>query len=488
MPFNSNIFIFAFLPIVALVYFALGAMNRPRESSIWLLLSSLFFYGYYNPLNVLLILSSIFMNYGITNEFDKKKPLVSKRSLLHFGLAFNVILLCFYKYTDFSIWNINALFGTDFSLLNIVLPIGISFFTLQQIAYLVDSFEGLGTEKNFIDYALFVSFFPHLLSGPIVRYQDVKPQMLSAENKKFNPDNFSLGIFIFIIGLSKKVLIADSFASWANAGFNGSASLDFFGAWKTSLCYTFQLYFDFSGYSEMAIGIAQMFNIVIPPNFNSPLRSTNVIDFWGRWHMTLSHFINTYIFTPIVRFMPRINFQNTMIATFLSMTIAGLWHGAGWTFVIYGMLHGAALVVNHVWKKNRKKKKKLPTWLAWFITFNFVNISFVLFRAKDLTEAWNVFKGMMGLSGFIMPRVLGLRKLVPEGSTFIKAGTYLVPDDYSMIVMVLGCFALVKFAKNTLELSKTFEPTAKLAVACSFLFTLSIFGLSRVTEFIYFNF
>jgi D-alanyl-lipoteichoic acid acyltransferase DltB (MBOAT superfamily) len=277
------------------------------------------------------------MNYILGSLLHQDLKWISKLNVFRFGLFLNIGLLSFFKFSSF------------------LLPLGLSFFTLQQVAFLIDSYEGLTEKKGFIDYAFFVSFFPTLISGPIVHYQHLIPQIESIDNKRFNLDQFSAGIFIFCLGLTKKVLISEAFAGWAKTGFDEALTLDLLAAWKTSLSYTFQLYYDFSGYTDMAIGIGYMFNVKIPQNFNSPFRSKSIIEFWSRWHMTLSQFINTYLFTPIVRAMPKINFRNTMFATFIAMFIAGIWHGAGWTFVVYGVLHGSALVVNHIWKKRKKK-------------------------------------------------------------------------------------------------------------------------------------
>jgi D-alanyl-lipoteichoic acid acyltransferase DltB (MBOAT superfamily) len=406
------------------------------------------------------------MNYSLGHLLHRELKWVSKVNLFRFGLIFNIGLLSFFKFSGF------------------LLPLGLSFFTLQQIAFLIDSYEGLTEKKDFIDYAVFVSFFPTLISGPIVHYQHLIPQFERADNKKFNIDLFSTGIFIFCLGLTKKVLISEAFAGWAKTGFDEALTLDLLAAWKTSLSYTFQLYYDFSGYTDMAIGIGYMFNVKTPQNFNSPFRSKSIIEFWSRWHMTLSQFINTYLFTPLVRAMPKINFRNTMIATFISMFIAGIWHGAGWTFVVYGALHGAALVVNHMWKK---RKKKLPTWLAWFITFNFVNITFIVFRAKELKDAFKILKGMIGASGVVIPKMI-IKSVGPLKDFGWKIGTYLQPDDYLLMIMFAGAFYALHKLKNSLELEKEFKPSIKVAFACGIAFVFCFFGMNRITEFIYFNF
>lgn len=470
MLFNSYVFIFAFLPLALLGYFALNHFKQIFLGKAWLVFASLYFYSFYNVKNLPLLVGSILINYFIGHYLHQDIP--SKKYVFRFGLVFNVGLLAFFKYAGVL------------DIAHIALPLGISFFTLQQIGFLIDSYEGLAEEKSFLDYAVFVSFFPQLISGPIVQYQQMMPQIENQENKRFHLDSFTLGLFVFCIGLTKKVLISEAFAGWAKPGFDELSTLDFLLAWKTSLSYTFQLYYDFSGYTDMAIGIGHMFNVKLPHNFNSPFRSKSVIEFWSRWHMSLSQFINAYIFTPLVRAMPKINFQNTMIATFLAMFIAGVWHGAGLTFVVYGALHGAALVVNHI---RKKKKKKFPAWVAWFLTFNFINITFVVFRAKSLADAGKVLMGMLGMSGVVIPK-LGIKSVGALKNFGWKLGSYLYPDDYFMIIMFLGTsWALYKL-RNTSELEKTFKPDTRVAIYCGITFVFCLFGMNRITEFIYFNF
>lgn len=263
------------------------------------------------------------MNYFISDFLIKVKLPSKRKALFYLAIVFNIGLLCFFKYMDFFIENINWVFGSDIGLLKIILPLGISFFTLQQLAFVIDVYTGQAKENKFIDYGLFVTFFPQLVAGPIVHYKDIIPQFQSKDNKSFRSEALSLGIFIFILGLFKKVIIADTFAPFANEGFNKVGDLHFFSAWGTCLAYAFQIYFDFSGYSDMAIGLGAMFNIKIPANFKSPYKSTNIVDFWSRWHITLTNFITAYIFTPIVRSMPKMTFPYMMLSMFLAMTIAG---------------------------------------------------------------------------------------------------------------------------------------------------------------------
>jgi D-alanyl-lipoteichoic acid acyltransferase DltB (MBOAT superfamily) len=466
MLFNSYAFIFAFLPIALIGYFVINSTRHYTLGKYWLLAASLYFYTYFSFKNLPILALSILTNFFLSTLFHRELTWISKKTLFRFGLVFNIGLLCFYKYSGF------------------LLPLGLSFFTLQQVAFLVDSYEGLSEKKDFLDYAVFVAFFPTLISGPMVHNQKLIPQIEDKTNKHFSMNSLSIGLFLFCLGLTKKVLLSEAFAGWAKPGFDEALSLDFFAAWKASLSYTFQIYFDFSGYSDMAIGLGRMLNVQLPQNFNSPFKSKSIIEFWTRWHITLSQFINTYLFTPIVRSMPKINFRNTMIATFLSMFIAGVWHGAGWTFVLYGALHGLALVVNHLWKK---RKKKLPSWLAWLITFHFANVAFVIFRAKSLDDSFKVLKGMVGASGVIVPKI-GIKSVGILKDYGFKMGGYLLPDDYFFLLLMLGCFVAIFKVKNSLELEKGFHPTTKIAMACALSFVLCLFGMNKITEFIYFNF
>ncbi len=481
MLFNSYIFIFLFLPITWLIYFGLNKSRLIFLSKCFLLFASLFFYSYWSPKYLILILISIIFNYALTLQIRTLNDEKRKKFLFVVGLVFNLGLLGFFKYTDFLIHNFNVLTGLNFKLLSIILPLGISFYTLQQIAYLVDVYEGVASENKLIDYALFVSFFPQLIAGPIVHYDEIMPQLESLRSKIFNAQNFAKGLFVFTLGLAKKVLIADTLSPWVGDGFNRTESLHFFSAWGTSLSYTLQLYFDFSGYSDMAIGLGYLFNIKIPQNFNSPLRAANINEFWARWHMTLSVFIRTYIFTPIVKLMPKMNFFYSMVSMFLAMTIAGIWHGAGWTFFLYGVIHGLAIVIHHNWKK---KKKKLSYFWGWILTFNFVNISFIIFRAPTLEHAKNILKGMLGLQGFQLPK-MGISFLNGLG---VKMGPYMSNDENLQLAFIILGFVTIFKIDNLANKAQNFNPTVRGAVLTAFVFVLCLFGLNRVSEFIYFNF
>lgn len=332
MLFNSYEFILGFLPVTICGYFSLN-----KYSSIWgqywLVLSSLFFYGYWNPAYLGLIGFSICANFCFGKYLIHKKH--SKCSLW-LGIVFNLILLGYYKYTDFFISNINQLFGLQYAMQNIVLPLGISFFTFTQIAYLVETYKGKVDNHHFASYVLFVTYFPHLLAGPIIHYENVMPQFLDTRLKNINWENMSRGMFLFSLGLFKKVIIADGLAVWADAGYMAIDKMDLnmIAAWGTALAYTFQLYYDFSGYTDMAIGVSMMLNIKLPINFNSPYKAASIIEFWRRWHITLSLFLRDYLYIPLGG--NRKGLFRKCINIIVTMLLGGLWHGANWTFVLWG--------------------------------------------------------------------------------------------------------------------------------------------------------
>jgi len=483
MLFNSNEFIFLFLPIAFGVYFFLNAKVSILAGKVWIILASLFFYSWWNINYLPLIIISILVNFFISQALMKEPK--SKKSYLLLGLAFNIGLLGYFKYMDFFIKNFNWGFGTDIPLLHLALPLAISFYTLQQIAYLVDSYGGLVKEKNFIDYTIFVTFFPQLIAGPIVHHKEMMPQFASLDNKIINHKNIATGIFVFSIGLFKKVVIADSFAKWANLGYANVDVLNLIEAWATSLSYTFQLYFDFSGYTDMAIGAALLFNIKLPQNFNSPYKATGLIDFWNRWHMTLTRFITTYIYKPFLKSLGRISFEKAMLATVFTMFIAGLWHGAAWTFVIFGILHGLAIALNHYWKKS---KISMPHWLAWFITFNFLNFSFVIFRAEDMDKAMTMFKTMF-TGEIILYEKFGayLGFLTQYGIEFGDVFQHIKGQAQTVAYIALA-FIIVLAMKNSTYFKDHFTSSKYSLAATLIMFIVAVSMASKFTEFLYFNF
>ncbi len=368
--------------------------------------------------------------------------------------------------------------------MHIVLPLGISFFTFTQIAYLVDAYRDEVKEMDYLNYTLFVTFFPHLLAGPILHHKEMMPQFDSIKSKVINYKNISAGLFLFSIGLFKKVVIADTFAQWANAGFNTAASLNLFEAWATSLSYTFQLYFDFSGYTDMALAVALMFNIRLPINFNSPYKALNIQDFWRRWHITLSRFLRDYIYIPLGG--NRNGELRTYSNLFTVFLVGGLWHGASWMFIIWGASHGIAIVIHRAWQQFGLK---MNTLLAWFITFNFINITWVFFRAKNWDMAHNILAGMIGQHGLMLPEKY-TKFLNHFDLPFIQFGKVFEHIDgkaQTTAYILLGFFITLKL-KNSMEKWQNFKPGTLNLFFTIIIFLTAVSMMSQISEFLYFNF
>jgi len=487
--FNSYEFIFAFLPITFFIYFYLNHRRLTEASKGFLVFSSLFFYSWWNITYLPIILSSMLFNYIIGNSLNKtngggKSHKFSKKSLLTFGIVSNIALLGYFKYTDFMIDNFNFLTDANVPTLDLALPLAISFFTFQQISYLVDSYRQETKEYDFLNYALFVTFFPQLIAGPIVHHKEMMPQFAKTRNKVKNYKNIAMGLFIFSIGLFKKVVIADTFAVWATQGFDVATTLNLFEAWATSLSYTFQLYFDFSGYTDMAIGAALLFNIKLPINFNSPYKATSIQDFWRRWHITLSRFLKDYIYIPLGgNRKGEFRVYTNLMATFI---IGGIWHGAGWTFVFWGFLHGIALVIHRAWSK---LGFKLWTWLAWLITFNFVNIAWVFFRAKEWDDAIKVLRSMFSLDNIVLPNFLA-SKLAVLSNYGVEFGNFVgnINGGKDTIVWLIIGFVVILFFKNSMEKLSKFKANFISVAFTSIVFYYSIISVNKLSEFLYFNF
>ena len=486
MLFNSYEFIFAFLPITFFIYFFLLNRRLIIGAKGFLVFSSLFFYSWWNITYLPIILTSMLFNYVIGNSLNSnfKKVQLHQKSLLTFGIVSNIVLLGYFKYMDFFIENTNSITGSNYDLLHLALPLAISFFTFQQIAYLVDSYRQETAEYDFLNYALFVTFFPQLIAGPIVHHKEMMPQFASKWNLVKNYKNIATGLFIFSIGLFKKVVIADQFAIWATNGFDKAEVLNLVEAWATSLSYTFQLYFDFSGYTDMAIGAALLFNIKLPQNFNSPYKAKDIQDFWRRWHMTLSRFLRDYVYIPLGGSrVAEYRVQTNLMITFL---IGGLWHGAGWTFIFWGFLHGSALVIHRVWKNLGFTMNSV---LAWFITFNFINIAWVFFRAQEWNDALKVIYGMLGFTGVILPEKF-LTKIGFLSNFGVEFGFVFqgIQGKENTITFLVLAFIIALVFKNSSHVQNTFTTTYKnLLITLVLLFT-AISMMSRVSEFLYFNF
>ncbi len=394
MLFNSIDFLIYYLPIVIAGFFSLTSLRLYPLARAWLLASSLFFYGYWDVRFLPLLVGSILFNYLCGKQILAQSS--RKTLLLWIGISSNLALLFYFKYVNFFL---SVMQGSTYSLSEIVLPLGISFFTFTQIAYLVDAYQGKAEECDILSYGLFVTIFPHLIAGPILHHKQMITQFKSTQLYTVSWPHIAQGTFLFVIGLSKKMLIADPLSSYVVPVFDWDLPvIPFIQAWVGALSYTLQLYFDFSGYSDMAVGLGLLFNLYLPINFNSPYQADSIIDFWRRWHITLSHFLKDYLYIPLGG--NRAGEWAKMRNLFITMVLGGLWHGAGWTFVLWGACHGSFLIINHLW---RRFNLHMPHWLARTVTLLAVIVGWVIFRAPDVPTAFNILSGMAGLHGIVLP-------------------------------------------------------------------------------------
>jgi alginate O-acetyltransferase complex protein AlgI len=403
--FNSFPFICLFLPVTLAVYFVLGRIGQARIAKVWLIAASLFFYGWWNPKFVSLLLASICLNYICGFLIGRTRPSRQARWLLTAGIVANLGCLGWFKYANFFIENYDRLFPGSFPFLDITLPLGISFYTFTQIAFLVDVYRGIAVEFDFANYTLFVTYFPHLIAGPILHHKQMMPQFAERRTYWVRADNLAIGLTYFCMGLVKKILLADHLSPIASNAFGASEHgvVGLSTAWAGAFAYTFQIYFDFSGYCDMAIGISRMFGVVLPFNFNSPYKAASIIDFWRRWHMTLSTFLRDYVYIPLGG--NRLGHVRRHINLMATMFIGGLWHGANWTFAVWGVLHGVLLVINHHWvdlqerwKIGAKRSGLVEQAFSVTLTFFCVLVLWVFFRATTFSSALNILAGMTGLT------------------------------------------------------------------------------------------
>ncbi len=496
MLFNSYAFIFFYLPVVLTGYFRLAKISHAYASG-WLALSSLFFYAYWNPAYVGLLLGSIAFNYALGTWIAKgriedrgsrtQNRRTSKKQLLIMAISANLLLLSYYKYANFFIGNIDSVTEFHWQMTNIVLPLGISFFTFTQIAFLVDTYQGKVKEYNFIHYVLFVTYFPHLIAGPILHHKEMMPQFAHASSYKINWEHMANGLMLFTLGLCKKTLLADALAPYANGAFHAvelGILPTIYEAWAGALAYTLQLYFDFSGYTDMALGIALLFNIHLPINFDSPYKATSIIDFWRRWHMTLSRFLRDYLYIPLGgnRRGKLRRYANLMI----TMLLGGLWHGAGWTFIAWGALHGVYLTINNLWRDATAGKVLLPgrigSLLGGAITFIAVVAAWVVFRSTDIAQARTMLEAMFGIHAR------------PISFDAVLHGQLLLATDLSgrdLIKILLLSLAWVWLLPNSSQL-KFVGGSLLLALlqaaAVAFFMALAIDQFGSYSPFLYFRF
>jgi len=477
MLFNSSAYLAVFFPLVFAGCLLLRRLASPIAAQAWILISSLVFYSWFKPSNLLFLLASILANWLLARAIAAS-PEPTRKRLLKFSLALNIGFLFAFKYVNFFAANLAFLLPRGFHLPELDFPLGISFFTIAQIMYVVDVYEDLVPAMNLFDYSTFVSFFPYVISGPIPKAKRMKHQFRNFGGQPGALEQFfARGLFLFTIGLFKKVLLADAFAKLANPGFApitaSGLHLSSLEALSFSVAYTMQMYFDFSGYSDMAIGSALMLGIEIPRNFDAPLRARSIIEFWQRWHISLSQFITTYLYTPMLKSLWRISLFTSALATLFAMTVAGLWHGPAWTFVIYGVIHGFALACNQYWRK--KKMPVLPAFPSWLLTFAVVDIALLFFRADSLHAAFAM------LTALVNPHhAAAVATLAPALRDLTAVNLLMLP---------LG-LALAFFGPSSDQLSRDFKPTLSNALATSAVFVASCLFMTfnAAQSFLYFQF
>lgn len=546
MLFNGSEFIFGFFPLTLLVFIVLLNKGMHRQSLAWLVIASLFFYAWWRPPYLALICTSIVCNYALgllVCAVNSKLSDNNRKRLLYFGVIANLASIAWFKYAGFLTENINGVFSTDYTLGTVILPLAISFFTFQQIAYLVDAYRGETEEHNFLNYSLFVTFFPQLIAGPIVSHKEMLPQFFTSQARRFDYSNLAIGLTIFAMGLFKKVVLADGVAVHANIVFDAAANghtLSLLEAWSGSIAYTLQLYFDFSGYSDMALGLARVFGICLPLNFYSPYKAASIIDFWHRWHITLSRFLREYLYYFIGgnRYGKLRRYRNL----FITMLLGGLWHGAAWTFVFWGALHGSYLIINHAWRGYRSKlatgniiTQSVEYVFYRALTFLAIVVAWVYFRAESLDIAHNVLAGMFGFNGIALPYEW-LTRFPEMANTLAAIGFQFEPlisqgkvmtllrdvaelsgisgfSDAVGPIKTLGYMSILLawtwFTPNTQQYMHRFKPAFESfqgqirptfhsiiafrtnllwATLIAFMFAYSIFGTSQTSQFLYFNF
>jgi D-alanyl-lipoteichoic acid acyltransferase DltB (MBOAT superfamily) len=540
MLFNSYEFIFGFLPVVLIGFYLIGARRRDW-ALLWLTVASLLFYAWWRPINVLLIAPSILINLGLARlleRYRQERP-TAARAVLITGILFNLCFLGYFKYTMFLRGAVNDMFGTDLVLTHIILPLGISFITFQKIAFLADVHAGRVSAFTLREYALFVLFFPQLIAGPIVHYREMMPQF-RAITARFNAEDASLGLTLFFMGLGKKLVLADPLAPIVSPLYQAAIvgrPLGLVNGWIAAVGFLLQVYFDFAGYSEMALGLARFFGIKLPVNFNSPLKAASIIDYWLRWHATLTRFLTAYIYNPLTLRLTRawmargrpaptgrgmtVHAFLTLITipTIITMFVSGVWHGAGYTFLIFGLMHGTYITINHAWRQIRprvwpgaKDHERALDVVGWFLTFTAVVFAIVMFRSPTVRGAVSVWGDMIGEHGVSLPAGV-MARLGSIGGWLREAGV--VPDASGGGAMLEGAIriaillAVALCSPNTLELLGGHEPalgfraprqeswivrglkwngSAPWAVGMATIAAVGILSLGQLTEFLYWQF
>ena len=487
MVFNSYIFVLFFLPVTLIGYFALNHFRKEKYAKIFLIGMSLWFYAYFHFSYLFIILASILFNYGCSKILENSSIKSSvRRTSLYVGILVNIGVIFYFKYFDFFLENIHWLLKEDYVTKNILMPLGISFFTFQQISYLVDAYHKETKKYSFVDYALFVSFFPQLVAGPIVLHDELIPQFNDPAKKKVNQEKLAWGIYLFAIGLFKKVMLADLLGKAVDFGFSNIVGLGAVDTIIVMLCYTLQIYFDFSGYSDMAIGIAGMFQIDLPLNFNSPYKAFSVTEFWKRWHMTLTRFLRKYVYFPLGG--SRRGYVKTLVNIMIVYLISGIWHGAAWTFILWGLWHGLIRVFEKVFDS---VLQKIPRFIRWIGTFLFINLSWVLFRASSLKDAISMYGNLTkswtdGVQSVLMQQFDILEfTYIEEHIHFLLQLVNHAPW-LNMALVIAGACTIALIPRNCHE--KEFHPSLLNAFGSVVLLVWCVMSFSGLSTFLYFNF
>lgn len=488
MLFNSYVFIVVFLPIVWCTYFLLNRCRCYKCAQVALIVSSFVFYGYQTPKLCFLLAGTVVGNYVFHRILTRMEAGTVKKLVLFAGIVANLSLIFYFKYFNFFLTNVNRLITNDFALKNIVLPLGISFFTFQQISMLIDSSRSDMERYSFIEYALFVSYFPQLVAGPIVLHQELIPQFRDEKKKKVNCANIISGVEYFVFGFAKKVLVADSFARICDAAYENIAALNTYSTILTILAFTMQIYFDFSGYCDMALGLGKLFNFELPINFDSPYKAITIAEFWKRWHKTLTRFLTTYLYIPLGG--NRKGLARTCINIMIVFTISGLWHGAAWTYVLWGMVHGVMQVVYRIGKRFFDM---LPKWFLWLVTFAFVNIAWVFFRAEFFRQPFHLLARLVtGGGGLCQEAMLSI---FCENSAFmallegtLPATAYGIAQQICMALWFVVWTIVCVWAPSSHEVVAKKIRSNRYFALLGILFAWTFLWLSQISKFIYFNF
>lgn len=487
MLFNSYIFILLFLPLAVIGYFVFESKWNHCAAKIFLLMMSLWFYGYFSVPYLLLFAVSLIVNY-MFNCFVAKADGNNKKVFFGLGMGFNLGLLFLFKYYDFFAENINHLFRTDWVLLRLMLPLGISFFTFQQLSYLIDIYWQEADLYPFLDFAVYITFFPQLVAGPIVLHDEFIPQLNEKKNRRLCPENMEKGLMAFTIGLAKKVLVADSIGFIVNWSYSNIAGLSGLDVVITMISYTLQIYYDFSGYSDMASGIAWMFNIALPMNFDSPYKADNIVDFWKRWHMTLTRFFSRYVYIPLG------GNRKGKIRTYLNILtvffVSGLWHGANWTFIIWGGCHGIA---NIFYRAASKYLSKIPGLLRWIGNFVFINLMWMLFRSDSVGQAlamikqlfrgtfWKLSEEMVSSGGQLGYKII--YKILQFAGNMGKAASAVY-----VFLLLAGALLVCLRLENVQRRLEHYRMTWIQAFGLAALLLYTVLSLTVQSTFLYFNF